>query len=212
MNAHMRLALCLSLGLTGLGCGEEATPAPTGNSTYEVRFYGTTPAPEGVKALEVTLRRFEVHVVPEIGATASDPADSSIDADGLWTKADLLLKVDVAKASSESLAAQAGQLTVPVGRINQIRVTFDATDPKNHTATTTETCNLDVTAVTPTGVKLATKFRPLPSRRDQANRIMLELDVAKSFTPDATTGCWKFTPVVNLAKAIVNGTEVPVAP
>jgi hypothetical protein len=213
MNARLRLALMLSCSLAGAGCGEEAPPAPSGSSNWEMLFKATAPAPEGVSALQVTLRRFELHLVPEVGATPSDPADTSIDADGRWTELNLLLPVDVTKTTTEAAAPKAGLLTVPVGRINQVRVTFETTDPKSHTATTaTETCSLDVTAVPATGTKMAAAFRPLPSRRDQSNTMVLELDTAKSFTFDADTRCWKFSPVVRLARAVVAGLDFPIAP
>lgn len=180
------------------GCGSSNTAA----------LYLYDAAPAGVTAVNVFVKSMDVHVdTADTTATDSrDPADATIDDDGKWESLDVGKSIDLLQHQGETAAELLGQLTLPDGKVTQLRLVIDPTQPNTATFADDTTCNLDTTQVARTGVKINHVFKAFQTEAGHAD-VYVHFDLDNSLVASGT--CFTLRPMLKLEK--VNQKGKPVA-
>jgi hypothetical protein len=163
--------------------------------------------PQGVTAVKVFVATAGVHVVDADGAKGADPADTSIDKDSQWQSLDLNQAIDLMAHQGEGAAALLGELPLPQGKITQIRLVLDTTQPQIVTQNGVD-CAMDTSQVPPTGIKINHPFKAFDSKDGARNEILMDFDLGESLK--ASGGCFRLEPVIKLVKVKADGKDVEI--
>jgi hypothetical protein len=189
----------LAVGLTIsalVACGESG-------STAVIKLMDAPP--QGVTAVKVFVANVDIHVVDADKSKDADPEDTSIDNDNKWQSLAVNKAIDLVAHQGEGAAALLGELSLPEGKITQIRLRLDMSEPQTVTQDNTD-CDMDTTQVPPTGIKINHPFKAFESKEGLDNEILLDFDLADSLT--ASGNCFRLTPVIKLVKVKADGKEV----
>jgi hypothetical protein len=195
------------VGLVGLalavGCGSSNTAA----------LYLYDAAPAGVTAVNVFVKSMDVHV--DTGDTTStatdsrDPADTTIDNDGKWETLDVNKSIDLLQHQGETAADLLGQVTLPDGKVTQLRLVIDPAQPNTATFADGSTCNLDTTLVARTGIKINHVFKAFQTKDGHAD-VFVHFDLDHSLVAEGT--CFSLRPVLQLENVKQKGKPVDLTP
>ncbi len=181
------------VGLAGvalaIGCG--------GSNTATLYLYDAAPA--GVTAVNVYVKSMDVHV--ETGDTAAsttdsaDPNDTSIDNDGKWESLPVDKSIDLLQHQGQTAADVLGQVTLPDGKVTQLRLVIDPAQPNTATFADGSTCALDTTLVARTGIKINHVFKAFQTTDGHAD-VFVHFDLDHSLVAEGT--CFSLRPVLKL--------------
>ena len=195
MNTIRRSLLCLTGGLLIAGCG--------GGSSATMRIMDGPPP--GVTAVNIWVASMEAHVASENDAvTESNPNDTHIDDDGEWQSLKVDRSIDLVAHQGETTAEVLGQLSLPAGKITQVRLVIDTGKPNTATLNGV-VCNLDTTQVAKKGIKINHVFKAFASRDGSKLDVLVDFQLDKSLT--AAGGCFVLAPALHLTKVKIDGVE-----
>ena len=163
--------------------------------------------PQGVTAVKVFVASADVHVVDADKAKDADPTDTTIDKDDKWQTLELNQEIDLMAHQGEGAAALLGELPLPQGKITQIRLLLDTTQPQAVTQNGVD-CAMDVSQVPPTGIKINHPFKAFDSKDGTKTEILMDFDVAESLK--ASGSCFRLEPVIKLVKVKADGEDVEI--
>jgi hypothetical protein len=183
-----------SLALVLAGCG--------GSSTADLYLHDAPPA--GVSAVKVTVASMQVHVAGTEEAKNGDPGDNSIDDDGKWESLSVNRTIDLMQHQGESAAEVLGQLSLPEGKITQLRLVLDTSGTNVATLNGTD-CPLDTSKVAKKGIKINHVFKAFESKAKQKHQIYVHFDLDASLK--STMGCFELDPVLKLEHVKTDGKD-----
>lgn len=189
-NRQVRLA---AFGLALIGCGG-------GTGTVALRLTDAPPDTDNMAAVTVSLRRVDVHVAGEKEEAQGDEDKSTKEtghAGGWHTLTmspphafDLLkLQNDV----SEAL----GELSLPPGKLTQIRLFVDDTGKNEVTLKTGQSCRLDLKGVDREGIKINHPFKALDVKEGQTLEVLVDFDLKESVSKEGDCA-YRLAPVIKL--------------
>jgi hypothetical protein len=194
-------------GVAGLalaaGCG--------GSNTATLYLYDAAPA--GVTAVNVWVKSMDVHV--DTGDTAAretdsrDPADTTIDADDSWVSLEVGKSIDLLEHQGQTAAEVLGQVTLPDGKVTQLRLVIDPAQPNTAAFQDGTTCDLDTTLVARTGIKINHVFKAFQTTSGHAE-VFVHFDLDHSLV--ATDTCFSLRPVLKLENVERHGKRVDLTP
>ncbi len=194
-------ALILSAVVTslGMGCGESVT----------AEFLLMDGPPDNVKAVKIFVTSVAAHVVDKDQekdkVISDDPADTTIDQDDKWQTLDVGKEIDLVQFQGESAAAALGQLELPAGKITQARLRLDPQKPNVVVKSDDTTCNLDLTQIPPTGMKINHVFKVFQFKDGNEVQLLMELDLSEAMK--AKGDCYELLPVLKLTKVKIDKQE-----
>ena len=216
----------VTLAALVMGCG--------GMGTAEFKLMDAPPA--GVSSVKICVASVQAHVVDKDKDAKGDPADASIDDGSVaasgsddaqepnkWISFGLsgengapCKTIDLVQAQGETAAAKLGELELPEGKITQVRLVIDTSQPANNTVTVDGTvCNLDVAKVAQKGVKINHVFKAWDVDADDKQEVVLDFDLGESLKVKGTCGTgsgYELEPKLKLHKVKKNGAEISVSP
>ncbi len=206
-NIAMAVA-ALFLALAVDGCSDGAT--------LELKLMD---APAGVEHVNLLVGSIQAHVAGgaendkgegQPGEEQADPADSSIDNDGSWNTLEVNKTIDLMAHQGELNALSLGELSIPEGKITQLRLILDTSAPANNTVTVNGVaCNLDITQMNANGIKINHAFKFIPAEAEDRVEITVDFDLDHSLVP--SDSCFLLKPVLKLQRVKVNGEDQDVA-
>ncbi|MBI2377265.1 MAG: DUF4382 domain-containing protein [Deltaproteobacteria bacterium] len=184
--------------LLGLGaCG--------GDASMELQLMDAPP--EGVTAVEIYVASMQLHVVDkDDSASTSDPNDSSIDDDNRWESLSVNKSIDLVAHQGEAAAEVLGQLDLPEGKITQIRLQLDTSQPNTATKDGTK-CDLLTSKVAKKGIKINHPFKAFEVQRNHKHVTIVDFELDKSLKPSGD--CFELEPKIKLHKFKLDGIDVP---
>ncbi|MBI3179997.1 MAG: DUF4382 domain-containing protein [Deltaproteobacteria bacterium] len=163
--------------------------------------------PEGVTKVEIFVASMQVHLAKlDDDHTTSDPADSSIDDDDSWESLTVNRSIDLVAHQGEGAAEVLGQLDLPEGKITQIRLQIDTSQPNTATKNGAE-CDLDVGKVAKKGIKINHPFKAFDVTSDHKHVVIVDFELDKSLK--AIGDCFELEPKLKLHKFKLDGVDVP---
>jgi hypothetical protein len=192
----------LATATLALGCGSASAD-----------LYLFDAPPPGVKAVNIQVASMDVHVDADFGKTDSVAADdTSIDNDSKWESLTVDKNIDLVQHQGETAAELLGQLDLPEGKITQLRLVIDVSDPTKNFVTFTDPasppCNLDTTRVARQGIKVNHVFKVFQASKGDKHEIYVDFDLATSLTQTAT--CFAVEPQLQIRKVVSNGKPEPI--
>lgn len=185
--------------LTVCALAAVACASPEAPPTAEFRLMDAPP--DGVSSVRVYVAAIQAHVAPG-SVEDDDQADKSAKPKEVAERADAWVtlpvgrEIDLVKHQGEMKATVLGELTLPEGKITQIRLILDTTRP--HTATVLDyDCALDVSKVPPTGIKINHPFKAFSSAPGDRHTIWVDVELDQSLKSDGQ-GCYRLEPQVRL--------------
>jgi hypothetical protein len=163
-----------------------------------VELYLMDAPPEGVTAVNLYVAAMQVHVAK---------AGSSTTAQAGWQSLSVKRSIDLVAHQGEGAAEVLGQLDLPDGKITQIRLVLDTSQP-NTAVFNGESCDLDLSKVDKEGVKINHPFKALDAKSDKTYQVYVDVELDKSLKPEGN--CFRLEPVVKLHKVKLDGAEVDV--
>ncbi len=165
--------------------------------------------PPGVTSVRLHIASMDVHVVDkDKAAKNSDPSDSSIDDDDKWHSLDVDSQIDLVAHQGEDAAAVLGQLSIPEGKVTQIRLHLDASQENAATKDDVD-CNLDLSKVPDKGVKINHPFKAFATESGSSHEAVVDFELDKSLK--ASGDCFIVEPVIKLHKAKTDGEEIDIS-
>lgn len=189
----------LGFWLLGLASGCDAYDA---RSTLEVHLLAK-PA-SGVDGVQITVKSVEVHVAAQAAVSLS-PRNAELAGDGLWQPLAVSRGVDLSKAADVAAAASLGQLALPQGWIDQVRVVISAPATANSAG---KQCALTLAKLPKAGVEISQPFRPFAIGHALQHAIWLDLRLDLAL--DKVGECWALAPVLQVKRFTTGGKEVAV--
>lgn len=174
-------------------CSSDADPNA---STLTVRLTGTGALPAGAEALAVTVQSVSVHVA-DTGAEPLAASDTSLDGDGRWHT---LQVTKNASLSGPSAAVTLGELTLPVGAINQIRLNLG---PVAGLVAKPAGCTMDIAAQSATGWRISKPFKPFATYHGAMHVGTLGVDLAAALVPEGN--CYRLQPALGIVSWQTSG-------
>ncbi len=181
-----------------------ALAAGCGSGTADLYLFDAPPA--GVTGVTIQVKSMDVHVDADWGkADSAAPDDTSIDNDGKWQTLEVDKQIDLVQHEGETAADLLGQLTLPDGKITQLRLVIDVSDPALNYVTfqDSSTCQLDTSRVEQKGIKINHVFKAFKTEGGDHHEIYVHFDLATSLTPSGS--CFLLEPQVELRTVIQNG-------
>ncbi len=194
MSMKLQHGWMVGLALVVSGCGGEATAV--------IKLMDAPP--EGITAVTVFVDRIEVHVAEGDKAKDGDPADTSIDQDRNWESLAYGKALDLLAHQGEGAAALLGELSLPEGKITQVRLFLDLSQSNTVVQDGVE-CALELADVPPTGIKINHPFKAFAAKDGAETEILMDFDVGESLIPSGD--CYRLRPVLKLHKVKVDGKE-----
>lgn len=168
--------------------------------------------PEGVTAVKITVAAMQVHVVPSRDGTSAagdasiddddrddDRDDDDDDDDSEWRSLSVGRQIDLVQRQGETAAEVLGELGLPEGKITQLRLVLDTSDPENNVATFRgEDCALDVAKVAKKGIKIPHAFKAFRARADGRTSVWVDFELDKSMKRSGD--CFELEPKLKLHK------------
>ncbi|MBI4815286.1 MAG: DUF4382 domain-containing protein [Deltaproteobacteria bacterium] len=190
MRRFFTSALCLAAS----ACGSE--------TSVELRLMDAPPP--GVTAVEVYVASMQVHIAGE-DADRSDPNDSSIDDDDRWESLIVDRSIDLVAHQGETAADVLGQLPVPEGKVTQIRLQLDTTQPNTATKDGVK-CDLDTQKVAKKGIKINHPFKAFQVSKDHKHVVIVDFELDKSLKSSGS--CFELEPKIKLHKVKLDDADV----
>jgi hypothetical protein len=158
--------------------------------------------PEGVTAVKLTVAAMQLHVVPgKDGPSSSSAADddSIDDHEDAWRSLTVGRQIDLVQHQGETAADVLGELGLPEGKITQIRLVLDTSEPANNVATFRGAdCTLDVAKVAKKGIKIPHAFKAFQARADGRTSVWVDFELDKSLK--SSGDCFELEPKLKLHK------------
>lgn len=175
----------------------------SGTSTAELKLMDAPPS--GVTAVNVYVAAMQVHVAGSDSSKDGDPNDSSIDDDSSWETLTVGRSIDLVQHQGEAAADVLGQLELPEGKITQLRLLIDTTQP-NTAVKDGVSCDLDLSKVEKKGIKINHPFKAFQSKDGEKHEIYVDFRLDESLKASGT--CFELKPVIKLHKVKTDGKEV----
>lgn len=189
----------LGLCLLGLASSCDAYDA---RSTLAVHLLAK-PA-SGVDGVQITVKSVEVHVAAQ-AAVSSSPGNADLADDGLWQSLAVSRGVDLSKAADVAAAASLGELALPQGWVDQVRVVVSAPATANSAG---KQCALALAKLPKAGIEVSQPFRPFAIGHALQHGIWLDLRLDLAL--DKVGDCWALAPVLQVRRFTTGGKEVAV--
>lgn len=187
------------MAVVGLSCGCDSYDA---RSTLQVHLMAK-PA-SGVDTVQITVESVEIHVAAEAAVSAAAGNEDLAD-DGLWQPLAVGRSVDLGKAMGVAEAASLGELPLPEGWIDQVRIGVKA--PSTATSAGKQ-CALVLAKLPKAGIGVSQKFRPFAVGHLLQHAIWLDLRMDLAL--DKVGDCWALAPVLQVKRFATGGKEVSV--
>lgn len=133
-----------------------------------------------------------------------DPDNTDAENNG-WQTLEVNKTINLMEHQGEDAAILLGELSLPSGKITQIRLNLDLDEPQTVIKDNVD-CAMDTSQVPTTGIKIIHPFKAFDSKNKIENEILLDFDLAESLTESGT--CFKLKPVLHLVKVKANGKNV----
>jgi hypothetical protein len=159
--------------------------------------------PDNLKAVNIYVTSMAVHV-NDVDKGESE-TDAAIDDDGKWQTLPVGKSIDLVQHEGESAALLLGQLDLPDGKITQIRLVVDVTQPNTVVRADDSTCNLDMSKVEVKGIKISHVFKAFDVKKNNKAQVWVDVDLHDSLK--AAGGCYQLEPKIKLIKVKIDGTE-----
>lgn len=189
------LAAALLAGALG-GCASD------GDSTLTLNLFDAPPA--GVTSVVIQVASVQVHVDDKSKTSSADGSDSKLDSDGKWQTLAVNQAINLVQHQGDGGAVGLGNLTLPAGKITQMRLMLDATK-KNTVKVGDKTCDLDLSKVK-NGLKINHVFKALDTSLESRHEAWLDVQLDKVL--EATKDCYALKPELRLHKFMSGGTEI----
>jgi uncharacterized protein DUF4382 len=186
----------LSLGLVS-ACG--------GSSTADLMLFDAPPP--GVSAVKIWVASMQVHVADKDDKKDGDPRDSTIDDDGHWESLTVDRPIDLVQHQGESAAELLGQLSLPEGKITQIRLVIDTSKP-NVAVVNGTSCDLDTSGIARTGVKIIHPFKAFQTKKSSHHQIFVDFRLDESMQAEGT--CFRLLPVIRLERVKTDNVDIDI--
>ena len=163
--------------------------------------------PAGVTSVVLQIKSVAVHVDDD--SAVSSATDDKIDGDAKWHTLAVDQAIDLVKLQGESAATTLGTLVVPMGKITQIRLVLDTTKKSTvafDEAGSPKTCDLDVSKLPATGIKISHTFKAFASDMNKTTQIWLDYELGTGL--EKGTACYALKPVLKLFKVKAGGMDV----
>lgn len=205
MRTSHLMTLCLSAGLAACG----------GSSTLDLKLFDAPPA--GVTAVNIYIASMQVHVDDDATDAADankttaqkagsrDPNDATIDDDSKWVSLTVNKSIDLVAHQGETAAELLGQLTLPEGKITQLRLVVDTTQPNTATLNGVA-CDLDMSRVAKKGIKINHVFKAFKSTAKSHGEVFVDFDLSNAL--QAQGNCFLLEPHLRLHKVRLQGADV----
>jgi len=198
MKTHDLVLFGLFAG--ALGCG--------GSSTARVNLFDAPP--QGVVAVSIYVKSVDAHMAGDAAGDSAAPEDASIDSDGKWETLNVGKSIDLVQHQGESAALVLGELSLPQGKITQIRLVVDPDQANTATFADGRVCALDTSRVERKGIKVNHVFKAVAASSGDTNEVFLDFDLAQSM--QAAGDCFVLRPVLKLTRVKNKGKEVDTLP
>jgi hypothetical protein len=184
------------LGLVALAVG-----ACSGNGTLSLRLTDAPPDLTTLGTVTITLARVEAHFAggehdDEIATDAGTKADdeSGKDKDSGWQSVlSTPRSFDLLKLQND-VTTTLGELSLPPGKITQLRLFIDPHGPNDITLKSGQMCSLDLREVDQTGVKIVHPFKITSGKTTD---VVLDFDVKESVQMDGPC-VFRLSPVIKV--------------
>jgi hypothetical protein len=173
-----------------------------GSTTAELLLFDAAPA--GVTAVELFIATADVHVDDKDKDKSKEASDASIDNDGKWQTLEVNRSIDLMQHEGESAADVLGQLELPEGKVTQIRLTLDTSQPNTATYNGSP-CDLDLSRVDAQSLKINHAFKALDTDEGDEQKFYVHVDLEKSLT--AQGNCFRLEPKIQLTKVKIDGED-----
>lgn len=167
----------------------------------------TVAAAKGVETATLFVSRLEVHVDDVSHIDSADPKAELIDNDDKWHKLELNQAIELAGLQSETTALVLGDVLIPDGRIDQIRLFLNSGKPNTATVAG-KVCDLALTKVPKAGIKISQPFKAFRSGRNLEHAMILHLPLDKALSAVGT--CFELQPVFAVRKFQTGGKNVAI--
>ncbi|MSQ83154.1 MAG: DUF4382 domain-containing protein [Myxococcales bacterium] len=165
----------------------------------------TVAAAKGVETATLFVSRLEVHVDDVSHIDSADPKKELIDNDDKWHKLELNQAIELAGLQSETNALALGEVLIPDGRIDQIRLFLNSGKPNTATVAG-KVCDLVLAKVPKAGIKISQPFKAFRSGRNLEHTMILHLPLDKALHVVGT--CFELQPVFAVRKFQTGGKNV----
>ncbi|MBI5509767.1 MAG: DUF4382 domain-containing protein [Deltaproteobacteria bacterium] len=193
----VRLFVALAVAAWGVSaCGDDG-------ATVTIKLMDAPP--QNVTAVKIFVKSADVHVVDADKAKDADPNDASIDADDKWSSLAVDKEIDLVAHQGESAALALGDLSLPAGKITQIRLQLDLSKPQTVTQNGVD-CAMETDLVPETGIKINHPFKAIDAAGGSASETLIDFDLAESLV--AAGNCFRLKPVLKLTKVKTDGKDV----
>ncbi|MBI5610359.1 MAG: DUF4382 domain-containing protein [Deltaproteobacteria bacterium] len=192
---HWLVSVACAFVLAGAAgaCSSDGDPNA---STLALRLTGTGALPEGGEALALTVQSVSVHVAAS-GSELLAANDTSLDADGHWHTLQVGMNASLTGAGT---AVNLGELSLPAGAVNQIRVNLA---PVAGLVAKPAGCTLDLSAYAATGWRITKPFKPFATYRGVPHVATLGLDLSAALVPQGN--CYQLQPALGIASWQTSG-------
>jgi hypothetical protein len=179
-----------------------------GSGVVEIQLASTTAPPDGVVSAVLSLERVDVHAKPKKvkvkGKKAKKEkgekkAKKDKSQKGGWMTLDgAPAEIDLV-ALQNDVRATLGSLSLPEGKVTQIRLIPDR-DGKNEVRLGDGTvCAIDLSQVGPKGIKINHPFKAIDVKAGKMREVVVEIDLEKSLERAEGEGCtFKLAPKIKL--------------
>lgn len=189
-----RLWLALLAPLLTAACGDP-----------EMALWLMDAPPPGVTSVRLHVASMTVHVIDK-SQGKKDEADG-VDGEK-WRRLRVDRAIDLVQYQGERAATLLGTLSLPLGKVTQIRLHLDLAR-ENAVTKDGADCALDTSLVPEEGVKISHPFKAFATAKGGKHDVIVDFALDESLLAEG--GCYRLQPVIKLHKVSRDGEVVDTA-